>query len=264
MPEAASPLFVDSHCHLDCIKLDEFDGDYKVLIQRCFDAGVEHMLCVSIDMHKYPHMLEQAADYPQVSVSAGVHPMAKQAEDVDAETLIGIASNEKVVAIGETGLDYYYNKGDKEWQQQRFRTHIQCAVELDKPVIVHTRDAGRDTLDILREENAETCSGVIHCFTETMDFAEKALELGFMISFSGIITFRNADALREVARQVPDDRLLIETDSPYLAPAPFRGKQNYPAHVKHVAQKLADIRNTSIEHIAEISKHNFYSLFDPC
>jgi TatD DNase family protein len=264
MLEAASPLFVDSHCHLDCIKLDEFDGDYKVLIQRCLEAGVEHMLCVSIDMHKYPHMLEQAANYPQISVSAGVHPMAEQAEDVDTEALIGIAGNEKVVAIGETGLDYYYNKGGKEWQQQRFRTHIQCAVELGKPVIVHTRDAGKDTLDILREENAEKCGGVIHCFTETMDFAEKALELGFMISFSGIITFRNADALREVARQVPDDRLLIETDSPYLAPAPFRGKQNYPAHVKHVAQKLADIRNTSIEHIAEISKHNFYRLFDPC
>jgi TatD DNase family protein len=257
-------LFVDSHCHLDCIKLDEFDGDFKVLIQRCLDAGVEHMLCVSIDMHKYPRMLEQAAKYPQVSVSAGVHPMAEQAEDIDTDALLRIASNEKVVAIGETGLDYYYNKGDREWQQQRFRTHIQCAVELDKPVIVHTRDAGKDTLDILREENAEQCGGVIHCFTETMDFAEKALELGFMISFSGIITFHNADALREVARQVPDSKLLIETDSPYLAPAPFRGKQNYPAHVRHVAQKLADIRKTSIEHIAEISKHNFYRLFDPC
>ncbi len=257
-------MFVDSHCHLDCIKLDEFDDDYHVLIQRCLDAGVEHMLCVSIDMHKYPRMLEQAANHPQVSVSAGVHPMAKQEEDVDAETLKEIASNQKVVAIGETGLDYYYNKGDKNWQQERFRTHIQCAVELDKPVIVHTRDAGKDTLDILKEENAEKCGGVIHCFTETMDFAEKALELGFMISFSGIITFRNADALREVASQVPDSHLLIETDSPYLAPAPFRGKQNYPAHVKHVAQKLADIRNTSIEHIAEISKDNFYRLFDPC
>ncbi len=264
MPEAASQLFVDSHCHLDCIKLDEFDDDYNVLIQRCLDAGVEHMLCVSIDMHRYPHMLALAEHYPQVSVSAGVHPMADQAEDVEAETLSGIASNEKVVAIGETGLDYYYNKGDTKWQQQRFRTHIQCAVELDKPVIVHTRDAGKDTLDILIEENAEKCGGVIHCFTETMDFAEKALELNFMISFSGIITFRNADALREVARMVPDSNLLIETDSPYLAPAPFRGKQNYPAHVKHVAQKLADIRNTSVEHIAEVTKDNFYRVFHQC
>jgi TatD DNase family protein len=209
-------------------------------------------------------MLEQAQRYPQVSVSAGVHPMAEQAEDVDTETLKQIASNEKVVAIGETGLDYYYNKEDKTWQQERFRTHIQCAVELDKPIIVHTRDAGRDTLDILKRENAEKCGGVIHCFTETMEFAEKALELDFMISFSGIITFRNAEVLREVARHVPDSHLLIETDAPYLAPVPFRGKQNYPAHVKHVAQQLADIRNTSIEHIAEVSKDNFYRIFHPC
>jgi TatD DNase family protein len=257
-------LFVDSHCHLDCIKLDEFDDDYDVLIQRCLDAGVEHMLCVSIDMHKYPQMLRQAQAYPQISVSAGVHPMANQAEDVDADTLKAVASNDKVVAIGETGLDYYYNKDDRVAQQVRFRTHIQCATDLSKPVIVHTRDAGKDTLDILQQEGATQCGGVIHCFTETMAFAEQALALDFMISFSGIITFRNAVALREVARQVPDANLLIETDSPYLAPAPNRGKQNYPANVKHVAQKLADIRNTSIEHIAEVSKANFYRVFSPC
>lgn len=257
-------MFVDSHCHLDCIKLDEFDDDYDVLIQRCLDAGVEHMLCVSIDMHKYPRMLRQAQAYPQISVSAGVHPMADQAEDVDADTLKAVASNDKVVAIGETGLDYYYNKDDRVAQQVRFRTHIQCAIDLSKPVIVHTRDAGEDTLDILQQEGATQCGGVIHCFTETMAFAEQALALDFMISFSGIITFRNAEALREVARQVPDANLLIETDSPYLAPAPNRGKQNYPAYVKHVAQKLADIRNTSIEHIAEVSKANFYRVFSPC
>lgn len=257
-------MFVDSHCHLDCIKLDEFDNDYDVLIQRCLAAGVEHMLCVSIDMHKYPHMLQQAENYPQISVSAGVHPMAEPGEDVDAEILKTIASNNKVVAIGETGLDYYYSKGDTAWQQERFRMHVQCAVELNKPVIVHTRDAGADTLAILREENAGRCGGVIHCFTESMGFAEKALELDFMISFSGIITFQNAEALREVARQVPDSHLLIETDSPYLAPAPNRGKQNYPAYVKHVAQKLAEVRNTSIEHIAEVSKDNFYRVFHPC
>ena len=257
-------MFVDSHCHLDCIKLDEFDNDYNILIQRCLDAGVEHMLCVSIDMHKYPHMLAQAQHFPQVSVSAGVHPMAKQEEDVDADSLKQAATDKKVVAIGETGLDYYYVKGDRSWQQQRFRTHIQCALDLGKPIIVHTRDAGADTLQILREENADKCGGVIHCFTETMEFAEKALELGFMISFSGIVTFQNAAALREVASQVPDSHLLIETDAPYLAPAPFRGKQNYPAYVKQVAQKLADVRNTSIEHIADISKQNFYRVFGPC
>ena len=264
MAEAVSPLFVDSHCHLDCIKLDEFNGDFDTLIQRCLDAGVEHMLCVSIDMHKYPKMLAQVEKYPQVSVSAGVHPMAEQAESVDAESLKAIAANDRVVAIGETGLDYYYVKGDRSWQQQRFRTHIRCAIELGKPVIVHTRDAGEDTLAILKEENAERCGGVIHCFTETMAFAEKALELGFMISFSGIITFHNADALREVARHVPDRNLLIETDAPYLAPAPHRGKQNYPAHVRHVAEKLAYLRDTSIEEIAAISRDNYYRLFHPC
>ena len=190
--------------------------------------------------------------------------MARQSEDVDVDALRSIADNDKVVAIGETGLDYYYNKGDRNWQHQRFRTHIQCAVELNKPVIVHTRDAGADTLNILKEENAEQCGGVIHCFTETMAFAEKALEMDFMISFSGIVTFQNADALREVARMVPDSNLLIETDSPYLAPAPYRGKQNYPAYVKQVAQKLADVRETSIEHIAEITRENFYRVFHPC
>jgi TatD DNase family protein len=264
MSEAAGPLFVDSHCHLDCIKLDQFDDDYAVLIQRCLAAGVEHMLCVSIDMHKYPHMLEQAEKYPQISVSAGVHPMADQAEDIDLDALIATASNDKVVAIGETGLDYYYNKGDRQWQQDRFRKHIQCAVELNKPVIVHTRDAGDDTLEILKQENAEKCGGVIHCFTETMDFAEKALQLGFMISFSGIITFRNADALREVARQVPDSQLLIETDSPYLAPVPYRGKQNYPAYVRYVAEKLAEVRSTDIGAVATLSRDNFYRVFKPC
>ena len=264
MTEAGSQLFVDSHCHLDCIKLDEFDDDYSVLIQRCLDAGIEHMLCVSIDLHRYPEMLAQARPYPQVSVSAGVHPMADRAEDVDASTLLAAAADAKVVAIGETGLDYYYNRDERDWQQQRFRTHIQCALELNKPVIVHTRDAGDDTLRILREENAERCGGVIHCFTETMAFAEKALAMDFMISFSGIITFRNADALRDVARQVPDSHLLIETDSPYLAPAPHRGRQNNPAYVRHVAEKLSEIRQTSVGHIAAVTRDNFFRLFKPC
>jgi len=252
-------LFVDSHCHLDCIDLAEFDGSFDTLIQKTTDAGVEHMLCVAINLEKYPNMLALVADYPQISVSVGVHPMHDEALDVDH--IKSLASNPKVVAIGETGLDYYYHKGDNQIQQDRFRTHIQIANDLNKPVIVHTRDAGQDTLDILHSENAEQCSGVIHCFTETMSFAEKALELGFMISFSGITTFRNADALREVAKHVPDDKLLIETDSPYLAPVPHRGKQNWPSLVKHVAETLAEVRNTSVEHIAQLSKDNYYRLF---
>ncbi len=217
------------------------------------------MLCVAINLEKYPNMLALVADYPQISVSVGVHPMHDELLDVDH--IKSLASNPKVVAIGETGLDYYYHKGDNQIQQDRFRTHIQIANDLNKPIIVHTRDAGQDTLEILRSENAEQCSGVIHCFTETMSFAEKALELGFMISFSGITTFRNADALREVAKHVPDDKLLIETDSPYLAPVPHRGKQNWPSLVKHVAETLAEVRNTSVEEIAKISKDNYYRLF---
>ena len=220
------------------------------------------MLCVSIDLEKYPNMLELVADYPQVSVSVGVHPMAELETPLNADHLKSLATNSKVVSLGETGLDFYYHKGDTQEQQERFRTHIQIANDLNKPIIVHTRDAGQDTLEILRSENAEKCSGVIHCFTETMAFAEKAMELGFMISFSGITTFKTADAIREVAKLVPDDRILIETDSPYLAPVPHRGKQNWPALVKHVAETLAEVRNTSVEHIAKISKENYYRLFN--
>lgn len=254
-------MFVDSHCHLDCIDLADFGGSFDSLIQKTIGAGVEHMLCVSIDLEKYPGMLEQVADYPQISVSVGVHPMAEKAAVVDATHLKKLATDNKVVAIGETGLDYYYHRDDKGWQQERFRTHIQCAIELNKPVIVHTRDAGQDTLDILRSENVEKCGGVIHCFTETMEFSEKAMELGMMISFSGITTFKNANALREIARQVPDEHLLIETDSPYLAPVPYRGKQNWPSLVRHVAEKLATVRGTTVEHIAEVTSNNYYKLF---
>lgn len=206
-------------------------------------------------------MLEKVRAYPNISVSAGMHPMADESDDFSIEHLTDLASDEKVVAIGETGLDYFYHKGDPSWQQERFRAHIKVANQMNKPVIIHTRDAATDTLNILQEENAERCSGVIHCFTETQEFAERAMEMGFMISISGIVTFKNADALREVAKNIPDERLLIETDSPYLAPIPHRGKQNQPAYVQHVAEALAEIRSTSVEHIAEISRNNFYQLF---
>ena len=254
-------MLVDSHCHLDCIDLAEFDNKFDNLIKHTLDAGVEHMLCVSINLKEYPKMLEKVRAYPTISVSAGMHPMADETDEFSIEYLTQLATDDKVVAIGETGLDYYYHKGDPVWQQERFRAHIQVANKVDKPVIIHTRDAASDTLDILREENAEKCGGVIHCFTETQEFAEHAMEMGFMISISGIVTFKNADALRKVAESIPDDKLLIETDSPYLAPIPHRGKQNQPAFVHHVAETLADIRNTSVEHIAEISRNNFYRLF---
>ena len=255
-------MLVDSHCHLDCIDLTDFDNNFDTLIQQTLEAGVEHMLCVSINLQKYPQMLEKVRPYPTISVSAGMHPMADETDDFSVEYLTELASDKKVVAIGETGLDYYYHKGDPQWQQQRFRAHIQVANQLDKPVIVHTRDAGDDTLDILRQENAGRCGGVIHCFTETQAFADQAIEMGLMISISGIVTFRNAEALRDIARSIPDDHLLIETDSPYLAPMPHRGQQNQPAYVRHVAETLAAVRNTTVEHIAEISRNNFYRLFN--
>ncbi len=255
-------MLVDSHCHLDCIDLTDFNNSFDQLIQRTREAGVEHMLCVSINLKTYPDMLEKVREYPNISVSAGLHPMADESDAFSVEVLTALAQDEKVVAIGETGLDYYYHKDNPQWQRERFRAHVQVANEVNKPIIVHTRDAGDDTLKILREENAEACGGVIHCFTETQDFAEQALALGFMISISGIVTFRNADALRAIAKTIPDDRLLIETDAPYLAPIPHRGKQNQPAYVQHVAETLADIRNTSVRSIAEISRNNFYRLFN--
>lgn len=254
-------MFVDSHCHLDCIDLKDFDDDFDQMIRHTERSGIEHMLCVSINLQKYPHMLEKVRDYPTISVSAGMHPMADESESFSATALTQLANDKKVVAIGETGLDYYYHKGDPQWQQQRFRSHVQVANRLDKPLIIHTRDAGEDTLQILRQENAEKCGGVIHCFTETQEFADRAMEMGFMISISGIVTFRNADTLRDIARNIPDEYLLIETDSPYLAPMPHRGKQNQPAYVRHVAEVLAQVRGTSIEHIAELTRDNFYRCF---
>ena len=254
-------MFVDSHCHLDCIDLASFDNNFDQLVKHSRDSEIEHMLCVSINLKEYPAMLEKVRAYSNISVSAGMHPMADQSDEFSIEYLTTLATDDKVVAIGETGLDYFYHKGDPTWQQERFRAHIQVANAVDKPVIIHTRDAGKDTIEILQQENAGKCSGVIHCFTETQDFANQAMELGFMISISGIVTFKNADALRKIAKTIPDDHLLIETDSPYLAPIPHRGKQNQPAYVKHVAETLAEIRNTSVEHIAEVSRNNFYRLF---
>ena len=230
-------------------------------MQHTVNAGVEHMLCVSINLENYSSMLDKVSAYQNISVSAGMHPMADESDEFSVAHLTSLAIDKKVVAIGETGLDYYYHKGNPEWQQQRFRSHIQVANQLNKPVIIHTRDAGDDTLEILQQENAEQCGGVIHCFTETQEFADQALEMGFMISISGIVTFRNADRIREIVKSIPDDKLLIETDSPYLAPVPHRGKQNQPAYVQYVAATLAELRNTSVEHIAEISRNNFYHLF---
>lgn len=252
-----TPL-VDSHCHLNFEPLNAgLDG----IFQRARDNGVGHMLCVSVTLESYPEIQALAQRHANVFASVGVHPNEREGQDPSVDELVRLAQNSRVVAIGETGLDYYRNEGDMGWQQERFRRHIRAAKASGKPLIIHTREASEDTLRIMREERVEEIGGVMHCFTETLEVARQALDLGFYISFSGIVTFRNADPLREVARQVPDNRLLVETDAPYLAPMPHRGKTNEPAFVRHVAERVAEIRGATLENIAEITTRNFFSLF---
>lgn len=254
-------MFIDSHCHLDRIDLKKFDNDFNQLLQTIQQGNVERMLCVAITLEDYPAMKALVEDLDYVDISVGVHPGDIKEEELDLQNLIKLASDDKVVALGETGLDYYYTKDTREQQMAAFRLHLQAANELNKPVIIHTRDARQDTLDILREGKVENCGGVLHCFTESWDMAQQALAMGMYISFSGIVTFKNAQQLRDVAAQVPDDRFLIETDSPYLAPVPHRGKGNHPGWVGHVAQCLAQVRGCSMEKIAELSKQNYLRLF---
>lgn len=219
------------------------------------------MLCVSVTLETFPEVVALAHDHSHVFASVGVHPNETEGNEPSVSKLVDLANDKRVVAIGETGLDYYRSQGDMTWQQERFRRHIRAAKQSGKPLIIHTRDAAADTLHVMREEGAADIGGVMHCFTESWEVARAALDLNFYISFSGIITFRNADALREVAKQVPEDRLLIETDAPYLAPVPHRGKTNEPAFVRHVADCLANIRQAPLESIADITTRNFFALF---
>ena len=252
------PELVDSHCHLN---FEPLGADLDAVLARAHDCGVDHMLCVSVTLESY-HQIQSITDkYSFIFSSIGVHPNERDGRDPTADELVELARNQRVVAIGETGLDYYRSKGDMRWQQERFRHHIQAARASRKPLIVHTRDAAQDTLDIMRTEDAAAAGGVMHCFTESWEVARAALDLGFYISFSGIVTFANAQALREVAAKVPDDRLLIETDAPYLAPVPYRGKTNEPAFVRYVAERLAEVRGTTLDKIAEQTTKNFFSLF---
>lgn len=253
-------MLVDSHCHLDRLELDKLAMDLPAVLAAAKAQQVEHMLCVSVSLAEFPAMAALVAPYRQISVSCGEHPL-HQTDVLDADLLLQLAARPEVVAVGETGLDYFYSPDSKMTQQQAFISHIAVANQLQKPLIVHTRDAKADTLAILREHQAERCGGVLHCFTEDWDTAKAALELGFYISFSGIMTFRNADALRDVVRQVPLDRLLIETDSPYLAPVPFRGKTNQPAYVSAVAAAVAELRGLPVAELATITTDNFYRLF---
>ena len=250
-----TPL-TDSHCHLD-----RLSGDLEEILARANEAGVGWFLCVSINMENVERVIEIAGRHPSVYATVGVHPNEREGREPDLEELASLAERPKVVAIGETGLDYFHGKGDLEWQRERFRRHIAAARITGKPLIVHMRDAAADTLSLLREEKADEVGGVMHCFTGDWETAVSAMELGFHISFSGIITFRNADPLRAVAARVPEDRLLIETDSPYLAPVPYRGKPNQPAYVRRVAECLAELRGSSLEQIAEKTTANFHHLF---
>lgn len=252
-----TPL-VDSHCHLN---FEPLNAGLEDVFRRARDNGVGHMLCVSVTLETYPEISAIAHTHSNVFASVGVHPNEREGREPDVDELVQLARDERVVAIGETGLDYYRSQGDMAWQQERFRRHIRAAKASGRPIIIHTREAAADTLRIMREEGAGDIGGVMHCFTESLDVARQALEQNFYISFSGIVTFRNADALRETAKQVPAERLLIETDAPYLAPVPMRGKTNEPAYVRHVAECLAALRATSLEDIAETTSRNFFELF---
>ncbi len=254
-------MFIDSHCHLDRIDLSPYQNDFKLFMQEAKNSKIDQMLCIAIDLESYPKMVDLVKDYPSISLSVGVHPNVQEGKDPSVEELIALGKDPKVIAIGETGLDYFRSEGDLEWQHQRFRNHIQAAKHLNKPLIIHTREAGHDSLDDLAAEGADEVGGIIHCFTEDWDYAKKALDLGFYISFSGIVTFKNAQDIKEVAKKVPADRFLIETDSPYLAPVPFRGKPNYPTYVPYVAEHIAELRNISVEEVAQLSSDNFNTLF---
>lgn len=254
---------IDSHCHLNMIDLAEFDNHLDNVIEQARAAGVKRFLCVSVVVDDFPVLCQMADRYPEVFISVGVHPDSPFDRELDANALCELATFPRCIAIGETGLDYYRIERPEEriLQQQRFREHIRASIAMQKPLIIHTRQAAEDTLRVLEEENAASIGGVMHCFTETWDIAQRALDLNFYISFSGIMTFKNAATIQDVAKRVPADRMLIETDAPYLAPVPFRGKQNHPAWVKHVAQGLATLRQIDYETIAAQTTENFYRCF---
>jgi TatD DNase family protein len=254
-------FLVDSHCHLDMLDLAPYQGDLNKAIEHAREQGVGHILNVSVSIKEFPKVLATAECYPFVSASVGLHPN-EQEEEVTVAELIQYAQHEKIVALGETGLDYYRSTGDLEWQKERFQAHIQAAKSVNKPIIVHSRQAKSDTITILRAEQASTVGGVLHCFTEDWDMAVQALDLGFYISFSGIVTFRNAASVQEVAKRMPLDRMLLETDAPYLAPIPQRGKPNQPAYIAHTAQFIADMRGLTVEAVAEATTENFFRLFN--
>jgi TatD DNase family protein len=253
----------DSHCHLNLLELSRLGMDLDGVVQAARSVGVRHMLNVCVDLESFPEVAAVAQRYEGVSASVGVHPNAKVAEEPTIETLVQLADCADIVAIGETGLDYYRSQGDLGWQHERFRRHVGAAREVGKPLIVHSRSAREGTLRLLEEQDARAVGGVMHCFAEDWDTAARAMDLGFYISFSGIVTFRNADDLRAVAARVPVDRLLVETDAPYLAPVPRRGKSNQPANVLHVLERIAELREMQLDELAAATTRNYLELFHP-
>ena len=253
-------MFVDSHCHLDKLDYDELHNGVADVLDKASQANVNAFLSVGCTLDSFPHMMEMIEPFPNVHASVGVHPLDVES-DFSLDTLRRFASMPRVVAVGETGLDYHYQPETADLQKLRFTQQVDLAVELNKPLIIHTRNARQDTLDILRKGGADKCGGVIHCFTEDLEFAHAALELGFYISVSGIVTFRQANELKEVVKQLPLERLLIETDSPYLAPVPHRGKQNQPAYVVEVAAYIAQLKGVSLAEVAQKTTQNFADLF---
>ena len=251
-------MLVDSHCHLNFPELSENIQSVRLNMQ---EAQVGHALCVSVTLDKFPEVLSLAEQFENFYASVGVHPDYEDIDEPTVKQLVALAQHPKVVAIGETGLDYFRLTGDLEWQRMRFRTHIRAAIQCAKPLIIHTRNAADDTLRIMQEEGAKQVGGVMHCFTESLEVALKAIEMGFYISFSGIVTFKNATQLKAVAQAIPLDKMLVETDSPYLAPMPFRGKINQPSYVKYVAQEIANLRGISLDEVMQATTDNFFTLF---
>ncbi|SME97656.1 TatD family hydrolase [Pseudogulbenkiania subflava] len=251
-------MLVDSHCH---INFPDLAARLPEVLANMRHNGVSHALVIGVSRPKYPEVLALAEAHDNLYATVGVHPDDPDAEEYSEDELVAHAAHPKVVGIGETGLDYHWCQGDLAWQHERFRTHIRAARRVGLPLVIHTRESAADTVQLMREENAGEAGGVMHCFTESWEVAQQALDLGFYISLSGIVTFKNALQVKEVAQKVPLDRLLVETDSPYLAPVPFRGKTNEPAYVKHVAEHIAELRGLSFEAVAEATTDNFFRLF---
>ena len=249
---------VDSHCHLN---FEPMGDDMAGVLERAKAANVDYMLCVSVNLEDYPEVLAIAQAHNNIFASVGVHPCYQDVKEPALDELVSLAQDENVVAIGETGLDYFRVDGDMAWQRARFARHIEAGIAVGKPLIIHTREAADDTMRILREHHADRCGAVMHCFAEDWGTAKKALDLGFYISFSGIVTFNSATRLKEVAKQVPLDRILVETDAPYLAPVPMRGRPNQPAFVRHTAQYVADLKGISLETLSQQTSNNFFELF---